>query len=411
MFKRLAQSIPNYPHQFWLLFWGMLISTTGSSMIWPFLNLYVSERLGRPWEEVAILFTLNAAVGITASFVAGPVADRIGRKIVMVISLLTNALAYLVMSQADSFALFAVLFAMTGASNPLYRVGADAMLADLLRPEQRSDGYSLLRMSSNLGIAIGPLTGGLLSAIDYRLAFYVAAVAMTIYGLMLAFMASETLIRTVISPSRPEILGGYSHVLGDRSFIALFLIYSFGWVTAGLVWMVLPAYASQHYALTKAQYSWLPTTNAIMVVTLQVLITRMGRRHHPLRVMALGMTLYAISNLMIALGRGFWGFWASMVVLSLGELILVPTATTHVANLAPNDMRGRYMSIFGLSWNLSTGIGPLIGSLLSQSLGQFAPWYGGLVIGLLSALLLLTLARFQPAPSLILSPKSEITPR
>jgi MFS family permease len=73
-----------------------------------------------------------------------------------------------------------------------------------------------------------------------------------------------------------------------------------------------------------------------------------------------------------------------MVIISIGELIIVPTSSTYVANLAPADMRGRYMSIYGLTWSLSIGIGPLLGGFLSDRFGPPATWYGGLLIGLSS---------------------------
>src|SRR5258708_3085991 len=91
-----------YPRQFWLVFWGMLISAIGGSMIWPFLMVYVSGRLNLPMTETASLLTLSAAIGLIASFIAGPIVDRFGRKWIMVISLVLNALGYVFMSQAHT---------------------------------------------------------------------------------------------------------------------------------------------------------------------------------------------------------------------------------------------------------------------------------------------------------------------
>jgi MFS family permease len=76
-----------------------------------------------------------------------------------------------------------------------------------------------------------------------------------------------------------------------------------------------------------------------------------------------------------------------MVVMTIGELILVPTSSTYVANLAPADMRGRYMSIYGMTWTISTGIGPVAGGMLNDRLGPLAIWFGGGAAGLFSALL------------------------
>ena len=82
------------------MFCGMFISTVGASMIWPFLMLYVSEKLQVPLTTAAALATLNAAVGVLSSFIGGPITDKFGRKGVMVFSLIANGLAYAVMSRA-----------------------------------------------------------------------------------------------------------------------------------------------------------------------------------------------------------------------------------------------------------------------------------------------------------------------
>ena len=124
-----------YPRQFWLLFWGMLLSTIGSSMIWPFLMIYASERLNLPLTQTASLVTINSTASLIMTFAAGQITDRVGRKMVMVVSLISNAVVYLFLSHAGTYTQFAILMVMLGASNPLYRVGADAMLADLVTPE------------------------------------------------------------------------------------------------------------------------------------------------------------------------------------------------------------------------------------------------------------------------------------
>ena len=80
MIGRLTYLKSDYPSQFWLLFWGYLISTIGASMIWPFLMIYVSERLQMPLTTTASLMTVNAATGLIFSFIGGSLIDRAGRK-------------------------------------------------------------------------------------------------------------------------------------------------------------------------------------------------------------------------------------------------------------------------------------------------------------------------------------------
>jgi MFS family permease len=89
----------------------------------------------------------------------------------------------------------------------------------------------------------------------------------------------------------------------------------------------------------------------------------------------------------------FWGFWLSMVILTFGELTLVPTASKYVADLAPANLRGRYMSIHWLGWGLARTLSPLLGGFLNDNIAPRAIWTGGLVIGLTSTLGLFLLSR------------------
>lgn len=386
--------IEEYPRQFWLLFWGMLLSTIGASMIWPFLTIYASERLELPLTQTASLVTINSASSLIMTFVAGQITDRAGRKKVMVISLITNAILYFFLSSANTYVQFATLMALLGASNPLYRVGANAMLADLIPPEKRADGYAIIRLSDNAGVAIGPSIGGFIAAASQFFAFYIAASGLFLYGLMLLFFAVETLPQYTKDIQISVFdQGSYKSVFKDISFISFVANSTLGLLANSLMWVLLPVYATQVLNIPKQMYGFLPTTNAFMIVLFQVMITRWTKRYRPLRMTALGMLFYAIGVGSVALGSNFWGLWISMIIITIGEMIIVPTGSAYVANISPEHMRGRYMGIYSLTWSLSIGIGPLLGGILSDNYGPSATWIGGLVIGLTSMSLFFVIER------------------
>jgi len=386
--------IEEYPRQFWLLFWGMLLSTIGASMIWPFLTIYASERLELPLTQTASLVTINSASSLIMTFVAGQITDRAGRKKVMVISLITNAILYFFLSSANTYVQFATLMALLGASNPLYRVGANAMLADLIPPEKRADGYAIIRLSDNAGVAIGPSIGGFIAAASQFFAFYIAASGLFLYGLVLLFFAVETLPQYTKDIQISVFdQGSYKSVFKDISFISFVANSTLGLLANSLMWVLLPVYATQVLNIPKQMYGFLPTTNAFMIVLFQVMITRWTKRYRPLRMTALGMLFYAIGVGSVALGSNFWGLWISMIIITIGEMIIVPTGSAYVANISPEHMRGRYMGIYSLTWSLSIGIGPLLGGILSDNYGPSATWIGGLVIGLTSMSLFFVIER------------------
>ncbi len=167
-----------------------------------------------------------------------------------------------------------------------------------------------------------------------------------------------------------------------------------------MLWILLPIYVKSNFGIPESQYGWIPTTNALMCVFVQYFVTLLTRRRHALSVVAAGMLIYAVGTGSVALMTDFWGFWSSMVILTLGELTLVPTSSKYVANRAPADLRGRYMSIYWLAWGLARATAPIIGGFLNDAISPTAIWYGGMAIGLLSAFGLFLLARRESPESL-----------
>lgn len=393
MLDRIKQSTAGYPRQFWLLFWGMLISAVGGSMIWPFLTIYMRQRLDIPLTAVTLLLTLNAAAGLMTTFVTGPAVDRFGRKGAMFLSLAVGSIMMLAMSMAGTLQLWAILMAINGAFGPLYRVGSNSMVADLIEPERRASAYALLRTSNNLGVAIGPSVGGFVTAASYALAFYSAAGASAIFALLVMFFVNETVPQRQIATEQPQTDGGYSQVLRNRPFLAFCGVYTLGVMAHVLMMVLLPVYAKENFGVPESQYGFIMATNAAMVVLFQYTTTRITERHHHLPVLAVGSLFLALGAGSVALGWNFPTFLASMVILTIGEMIVMPTSTALTANLAPPDMRGRYMSIYGLTWGIGFGIGPVIGGFLNDNLAPVAIWYGGLVMGLAATAGFVLLAR------------------
>ncbi len=385
--------IPHYPTQFWIILVGILLSTIGVTMIWPFLMIYASEQLAMPLVTVASLLSINSIAGIIASIAAGPVVDRLGRKWILVIGLLGNGAVYFFFQFAHTYLFFALLMALSGLFSPLYRLGTDAMLTDLVAAEKRPDGFALLRMGRNVGVALGPLLGGLVLSTSYRIGFLCAAISLTTYGIISIFATKETLpvaARSAHSTVATQIKD-YIQVLRDGQFVRLLTAFILVEICAALIWVMLSVYAKQNFNVSEQQYGWIPAANALMVVFLQVVVLRLARRFNPHHAMALGGVLYGLGLFTVGASSGFYGFLLGMVILTLGELIIMPLSSAYAANLAPEAMRGRYLSVFGLAWSVAVGVGPLMGGWAGDLWGVRAPWFIGLIIGLLSALAFLWL--------------------
>ena len=384
----MRREFANYPGQFWLMFVGMAFAMTGTTMIWPFLMIYASDKLSLSLAAAASLMTINAASGLVSAIAAGPIVDRFGRKWAMVLSLVGNGVCYFLLSRADTYSAFATIMAISGAFSPLYRVGSDAMLADLFPMEKRADAFSLYRMARNIGVAVGPALGGLVLSRSYSIGLFSAAAGYSLYGILLLLFARETIPDEVRLERSTLIdqLKGYWQAFRDKPFISLVGAFTLVQMTTALMWVLLSVYVKTEYGIGENLYGWLPTTNALMVVFLQVIITRATKTHPAAKIMRWGSVFYIFSPLIVAISSGFWGFWIAMVVMTLGELIVVPRASAYAANLAPIDKRGRYMSLYGLTWNVAVGISPVFGGFLGDRFGHRAPWITGIAFGLLAML-------------------------
>ncbi len=386
--QRLKARWPHYPRQFWLLVGGMFLSSAGTSMVWPFLALYVSRRLQVPLAQVGFLITLQAAAGVVGTILAGPVVDRWGRKTGMILSLLGMGLGYLGLAFARALPQFALAMGVGGLFAPAYRIGGDAMTADLIPPQGRDEAYALMRTASNAGISIGPAVGGWLAVVSYRWAFFAATGSLLAYVLLLAAGARET------RPTTAPTTAGASNDLGqawqvlrrDGRLWAFLLPMLLTWMTAGLMWIFLGVYMRDQFGLGENLYGLIITTNAVMVTFLQYPVTAWAQRYSPRWRMVAGSLIYALAVGGVMWGRTFWHFWSAMVVMTVGEMLLVPTASTWVANLAPPHLRGSYMATLSFMWAVGAGVIAPLGGWLNDQFNPRAPWLFGALLGLTGAL-------------------------
>lgn len=394
MFSDIKRKILTYPSQFWLIAGLMMLAWMFFSLIWSYLLLYISQKMGQTLSAVAWLMTLNAIVGLAASFLGGAIADRFGRKGVMVFSLLFTGVGWFFYRAADTLPVFALLMVITGATTPLYRLTSDAMVADLVPVKKRLDAYSILRMGNNLGVAIGPVLGGLLISVSYFVTFSVMGIGFIAIGLLAVLLVRESRKRATGEEIQLENKdGGYSAILKDSVFMRVLSAYTLNRICTSILWMMLAAYTSQNYGLSESRYGFIPTTNALMVIFLQLLVTRRVNRHRQQFAMAAGALIYAVSIFSVAFGTGFWWFWLCMVGATIGEMILVPTTTTFTSRLAPPAMRARYMSLYTLTWSIGTGLGPLLAGFASDLFSPQAMWYAAGLAGFVAFLIFVQIAR------------------
>ncbi|OQY19998.1 MAG: hypothetical protein B6I35_10910 [Anaerolineaceae bacterium 4572_32.2] len=372
LLEHIRNIYAEYPRQFWILILGVFIDRLGGALMFPFLTLYITQKFSVGMTEVGLIFGLVSLSSIVGSVLGGALTDRFGRKGMVIFGI---ELIYV-------GALFIGLFGNAGGP------AQQAMVADLLPEEKRAQGFGLLRVVVNLAVVIGPAIGGLLATRSYLLLFICDAVASTITAGIVALAIRET--KPALREGEPEqtmgqAFGGYRDVLRDGAFV----LFIGACILMTTVYMqmntTLSVYLRDVHSVSEQGFGYILSLNAAMVVLFQFYITRRIARYKPLIVMAAGTLLYAIGFGMYGFVSAYVLFLAAMVIITIGEMLVAPTSQALVAELAPDDMRGRYMAVFGFSWVIPSAVGPLLAGLVMDNFDPRWVWYAGGLVGLIAA--------------------------
>ncbi|MGV8025518.1 MAG: MDR family MFS transporter [Anaerolineaceae bacterium] len=389
MIASIKKTYHDFPKAFWTVMLGLFVDNIGGSLLFPFLALYVTQKFGVSLIDIGWIQVVSTMVNVVGTSVGGALADRYGRKTIALIGLFGSALITLPLgltNRWEMFILFRLLSSFMGNfSGPAF----NALLADLLPSEKRSQGYATLRIIGNLSAAIGPFLAGFLIGRSFLPLFIVDVILSVSTGVLLLFKMPETQpdeAKTASKQTLKETFGGYGAVLRDRVFVTLvFLI-----VLTMMVYMnyntTLSVYLNRMHGISAKQFGYILTLNAAMVVVFQFSVSRVTVKFKQHHMMFLGTLLYAVGFGMIGFGKNYSFFILSMVIVTIGEMISAPLYQAMAAEFAPVALRGRYMAFLSISYSFSAAFGPLIAGYGLESAHPQWVWYGGGILCLIAAL-------------------------
>jgi MFS family permease len=367
---------------------GTFIDRLGGALLFPFFTLYITRKFGVGMTTVGVIFGLFATAGVAGSMVGGALTDRLGRKAMLIFGLVTSALSSLLMGAVDSIQLFFVLAVFVGLLADSAGPAQQAMVADLLPEEKRAQGFGIIRVAFNLAVTIGPMVGGLLAARSYMLLFVCDAVSSLITAGVVYLAIQETRPeagQAAAGETITQTFGGYRRALQDTAF--LWFLGASMLMTLVYVQMntTLGVYLRDSHGIAEQGFGYILSLNAGMVVLFQFPITRHITRYRPLVMMALGTLLYAVGFAMYGFVELYLLFLGAMAVITLGEMLVAPVGQAIVTHFAPEDMRGRYMAVYGFSWVFPFAVGPLLAGLVMDNSDPRWVWFASGWLGLASA--------------------------
>lgn len=379
------------PRPAWVLFAGTFVNRFGSFVL-TFLVLYMRSRGFDP-SEAGIAVAAYGAGGLGAATVGGVLADRLGRRRTIALSMFGSAATMLTLSQARSLALIAVLTGVAGLTSEAYRPASSALLADLVPAERRVTAYALYRLAVNAGFAAGPAVAGLIAERSFFLLFVGDAATSVVYGSIALVALPETRPRR----GEPEARGAAVRaVLADRAFLLILAATLAGSFVYFQSQVTLPLHIRDS-GLSGAAYGLLISLNGLLIVLVELPFTAITGRLPARPVMAVGYLLVGAGFGLTALAHSFPALAGTVVVWTLGEVVGSPVGSAYVASLAPEHLRGRYLGTWGMTFGVALVLGPSVGASLYQA-SPTALWFACAGLGVVSAALVMALPRKRVAP-------------
>ncbi len=400
-----------------LLCFGSLINRAGQMLV-VFLTIYLTDTLGFTETFASYCFGAFGFGSIFAALVGGHFADAIGRKVVMLAALVGGGVVLVAFSfLTDPLSILATIAAFAFISE-MYRPASQAMIADCVSPEQRPHAFTLMYLAINLGFAVAPPIGALLiSWFSFMAVFWFDAATSLIFGVIIVVFVKETLperksVRSV-DDSRDESnkneagAGDQSeniswfaaiwHILHDYVFVLFCLATLF----VALVFLqglsTLPLYV-RRLGFGADDYGRIIMVNGIMIVFLQIPITSIVVKYNRATVVALASLMSGLGFMLTDFAYSAWGFRLTVMVWTMGEMMAMPLVAAIVADLAPLNMRARYMGVYTISYSGANMIAAPIGGMILVHYGGSVLWYTCFVLGIMSALLFSIIGRFISTP-------------
>lgn len=387
------RGLKNIPRNIWILSFATLINRSGM-MVLPFLTLYMTKEIHVSAGKAGmVLMFFGIGSLITAPF-AGKLADKIGALLVMKLSLILTGLMLFVYPFITNYYLILLYTLVWSVIGEAFRPANLALISYEAEPEQRKTAFALNRLAINLGMSIGPVAGGFLSAVDFDLLFYVDGVTSILAGIFLMisrFDKHEANIKqqdSIHIDAKPALVNSQS-ILKDK----LFLFFMLSIIPVNMVFFqhigALPIYIVRDLGYRESVFGLLSAVNTVMIIFIEVPLNNAMARWSDKKSLALGAMLTAIGFGAMALSGNIIFIIGSIVIWTFGEMIFFPACASYASAISPEARRGEYMGYFQMTFSVALMIGPWIGTEILDLFGFVVLWGGTFLLGGISTIMLM----------------------
>ncbi|MGI3198550.1 MDR family MFS transporter [Streptomyces sp. GLT-R25] len=372
------ETLSGLPREFWWLWTSTLVNRLGA-FVATFMALYLTLDRGYSASYAGLVAALHGLGGVISSLGAGVMTDRLGRRPTLLVAQSSTAVSVALLGFVHHPVAIAAVAFLVGMASNASRPAVQAMMADIVRPEDRVRAFSLNYWAINLGFAVSAMAAGFIAEYSYLAGFLIEA-AMTMICAILVFAKLPESRPEPVSKGVDEPEVGLGTVLRDGRFMSV----------VGLSFLVALVFQQGYLGLpvamgeagfTPADYGMAIAVNGVLIVVLQIPVTRFIQHRDPRRLLVLSSLLAGYGFGLTAFAGSVGVFALTVCVWTLAEIVNAPTQTSLVVRLSPTHGRGRYQGMYTMSWSVAALVAPLMSGLVIDRYGAEWLWVACAVIG------------------------------
>jgi MFS transporter, DHA1 family, tetracycline resistance protein len=376
---------------------GMVLffaAAVADGILMPFFALWAYRDAGIPIAYIGLLLGCYAGGELLATPFVGGIADRVGRRPVLLVSTCGVGFGFLLLYLVHGAAAVAAALIIIGVFESVLHPTASTVIADVVPAETRREHFAARRVMSSAGSMAGPALGALLALHSLGLVFLGAGITILVGALIVAVFLIETRPPDVAPGEEDddESLLVLTAVFRDSRLAGLIVPVALMEIAASWIAAITPLYADAGGTLTASGIGLLFAYAGALGVVLQMPITQASERMSGFSIVLCSGAVQAAAFACLFMSAGLPWLVAAVTLLALAQMLAGPLVQTIITELAPRTGQATYQAAFGVVNDLKDAAGPAIGTWL-YALAAGLPWASGAVISLGAALGLAVAAR------------------
>ncbi|WP_133777788.1 MFS transporter [Pedobacter nutrimenti] len=378
----IRQVISSYKESFtglsretWLLSIVMLVNRS-SYMAVPFMSLYVTQYLHRPTSDAGLIITIFGVGSILGATAGGKFTDMFGFRAVQIFSTIIGGAFFIFFSTIRHFETLCFLTLVISFFSDAFRPANFAAIASYASPGKETRSYSLNRLATNLGWAVGSSLGGIIASFNYQLLFIVDGVVSILSGVAIfAFLPVVKGYRKAVQEKIKDVV--VRKPWEDALFVKFILLTTLFFTCFFLMFRVVPLFFKEVWHMNEALIGVILGSNGIIIALVEmVMISKIENKRSPIYYIVAGvlLTSAAFALFMIPKSLPVTLAMVSMLFFTFGEMLALPFINTFVIHRSNEFNRGQYAAGYTLSSSFAQVIGPTSGFFLAEKMGYNVLW-------------------------------------